>query len=190
MLSPLCFPYQPPDPIISLTKVTKLLPSFYDRKSYFDILCGKENNVCGESAASSCQRVATNVFSRMISREVSRNSGFRGLESLLLELVHQTLDKMGVMYVEIVNEVNMAQVFLWLQEKSLFGEASLLFNPSPGVYFTATDMARNLLLSPGVTFNPFVVFLFSQKNHISLLQAVHCLPVPLRPVEVRFFAAV
>ena len=104
----------------------------------------------------------------MISREVSRNSGFRGTESLLLELVHQTLDKMGVMYVEIVNEVNMAQVFLWLQEKSLFGEASLLFNPSPGVYFTATDMARNLLLSPGVNFNAFVGF-FRKKN--SLLQA-------------------
>ena len=80
-----------------------------------------------------------------------------------MELVHQTLDKMGVMYVEIVNEVNMAQVFLWLQEKSLFGEASLLFNPSPGVYFTATDMARNLLLSPGVTFHQsFKYFLWCQ----------------------------
>ena len=49
---------------------------------------------------------------------------------------------------EIVNDINMAQVFLWLQEKSLFGEASLLYNPTPGVYFTAVDMARNLLLSP------------------------------------------
>ena len=184
MLSPFMLSLSAPWPYIiisatSLTKVTKLLPSFYDRKSYFDILCGKEDKVCGESAVSSCQRVATNVFSRMISREVSRNSGFRGTESLLLELVHQTLDKMGVMYVEIVNKVNMAQVFLWLQEKSLFGEASLLFNPSPGVYFTATDMARNLLLSPGVNLNAFVGF-FRKKNFPyskrSIVCQCHCVP--------------
>ena len=40
------------------------------------------------------------------------------------------------------------QVFLWLQEKSLLGEAALVFNPTPGLYFTGVDMVRNLLLAP------------------------------------------
>ena len=34
------------------------------------------------------------------------------------------------------------QVFMWLQEKSLFGEAALVFNPAPGLFFTAVDMIR------------------------------------------------
>ena len=38
------------------------------------------------------------------------------------------------------------QVFLWLQEKSLFGQGSLLHNPSPGVDFSGADLIRNLIL--------------------------------------------
>ena len=40
------------------------------------------------------------------------------------------------------------QVFLWLQEKSLLGEAALVFNPAPGLFFTGVDMIRNLILAP------------------------------------------
>ena len=81
------------------------------------------------------------------------------------------LEKMGLTLVEIINEINMAQVntscinlspvhvnpnklhdipplqvFLWLQEKSLFGQGSLLHNPSPGVDFSGADLIRNLIL--------------------------------------------
>ena len=33
---------------------------------------------------------------------------------------------------EILNDVDLAQVFLWFQEKSLFGMGALLHNPNPG----------------------------------------------------------
>ena len=46
-----------------------------------------------------------------------------------------------------LNKINLAQVFLWFQEKELMGEASLLFDPHPGVDFSAIDLVRNLLLS-------------------------------------------
>ena len=39
-------------------------------------------------------------------------------------------------------------MFLWLQEKSLLGEAALVFNPAPGLFFTGVDMIRNLILAP------------------------------------------
>ena len=35
-----------------------------------------------------------------------------------------------------------------MQEKSLLGEAALVFNPAPGLFFTGVDMVRNLLLAP------------------------------------------
>jgi hypothetical protein len=46
-----------------------------------------------------------------------------------------------------MNEINLSQVFLWLQEKSLLGEASLLHDRTPGINFRASDLARNLLMS-------------------------------------------
>ena len=46
------------------------------------------------------------------------------------------LHKMSVMLVIIVNEVNFGQIYMWLQEKSLFGMGALLHNPSPGEYLT------------------------------------------------------
>ena len=57
------------------------------------------------------------------------------------------LNKMGMMLVIIVNPVNFGQVYLWLQEKSLFGEAALLHNASPGEYLSGGDMVRNLMLA-------------------------------------------
>ena len=38
-------------------------------------------------------------------------------------------------------------MFLWLQEKTLFGMGALLFNPSPGMDFSAADIVRNLILT-------------------------------------------
>ena len=35
-----------------------------------------------------------------------------------------------------------------MQEKSLLGEAALVFNPAPGLFFTGVDMVRNLILAP------------------------------------------
>lgn len=69
----------------------------------------------------------------------------------LLALAHlcvAQLDSVYYMHIEALNEINLAQVFLWLQEKSLFGMGALLYNPTPGVAFHATDLIRNLLLAP------------------------------------------
>ena len=66
--------------------------------------------------------------------------------SELADLAHLALEKMGLTLVEILNEINMAQVFLWLQEKSLFGQGALLHNPTPGVDFSGADLIRNLIL--------------------------------------------
>ena len=51
------------------------------------------------------------------------------------------------MKVEVESHINLSQWFLWLQEKSLFGFASLLANNTPGVSFHAADLVKNLLLS-------------------------------------------
>ena len=54
---------------------------------------------------------------------------------------------MGLTYCEIKSEINLAQVFLWLQEKYLFGlTGTPLWNLTPGSFRTC-DMVCNLLLS-------------------------------------------
>ena len=51
------------------------------------------------------------------------------------------------MKVEVESHINLSQWFLWLQEKSIFGFASLLANNTPGVSFHAADLVKNLPLS-------------------------------------------
>ena len=88
----------------------RLLPSFYDRKSYFGLLLGQTTEI----EAISYQKRAMEVFTSRIHSEVSSATAFgREAAEVLMELVHQTLDLMSVMFVEIINEVNMAQIFLW-----------------------------------------------------------------------------
>ena len=89
---------------------SKLLPSFYDRKSYFGLLLGETSEI----EAISYQKRAMEVFTSRIYTEVSNATAFgREAAEVLMELVHKTLDLMSVMFVEIINEVNMAQIFLW-----------------------------------------------------------------------------
>ena len=51
------------------------------------------------------------------------------------------------MKVTVETDVDLCQWFLWLQEKSLMGFASLLANDTPGVDFKAGVLIKNLLLS-------------------------------------------
>ncbi len=73
---------------------------------------------------------------------------------------------MGLTYVEVLNEINMAQVFLWLQEKSLFGEGSLLHNPSPGVDFTGADLVRPQIRISTKRHNEHIISFFQIRNVI------------------------
>ena len=120
---------------------SRLLPSFSDRRSYFFLLLGKERD------ASSFQARAKAIFDKRIHEETSKLSRSARV-AWLEQTVTAAVDRMGVTLCEIVTEVNMAQVFLWLQEKTLFGEASLVENKTPGVFFSGADLVRNLVLSP------------------------------------------
>lgn len=120
----------------------RLLPSFQDRRSFFQLMLGQR---CAEPE--SFQARAKAIFDQRINEETSRMERKEKLE-WLEDQVRASLDRMGITQVRVLNEVNMAQVFLWLQEKSLFGEAALVYNAAPGVFFTGADMVRNLMLAP------------------------------------------
>ena len=49
-------------------------------------------------------------------------------------MLNLAVHKMSMTLVIILNEVNLSQVYLWLQEKSLWGMGALLYNPHPGEY--------------------------------------------------------
>jgi len=120
----------------------RLLPSFQDRRSFFQLMLGHQ---CSEPQ--SFQARAKAIFDKRIKEETAKMDNKEKLE-WLEDKVRASLDRMGVTLVRVLNEVNMAQVFLWLQEKSLFGEAALVYNAAPGVFFTGADMVRNLMLAP------------------------------------------
>jgi hypothetical protein len=69
------------------------------------------------------------------------------ISSLLSRLFRKQLYGFTFMYIELLTDDNLQQVFLWMQEKSLFGMGHLLFNPHPGVDFSPVDLARNLVVS-------------------------------------------
>ena len=58
-----------------------------------------------------------------------------------------SMNKMSLMYCEILSEVDLAQTFMYLQQQSLFSMGALLQNPTPGIKFAAADWVRNLCLS-------------------------------------------
>jgi len=128
---------------------SRLVPSFYDREPYYSLIASDSLHE-SPSDQVSYQLQAKKCFNSKIKEEVARiknPSPVKVLEKYK-EIARQQLDLFGITFVEIVNEVNLAQVFLWLQEKSLLGEAALVFNPAPGLFFTGVDMVRNLILAP------------------------------------------
>jgi hypothetical protein len=101
---------------------------------------------------SSRQGAAKSYFDKkIISALEPYNSEIKTLNNinkaiLILNGMINKSNKMSIMYCEILSEINLYQVFLWLQEKSLFGMGALLHNPNPGIAFKSSDLVRNLLL--------------------------------------------
>jgi hypothetical protein len=63
-------------------------------------------------------------------------------------LFSKILDYFSFVYMEFLNDdISLPQLFLWLQEKSIFSMGALLYNPAPGIKFHACDLVRNLLMS-------------------------------------------
>ena len=150
-----------------------LVPSFCDRQAFYEHLtlgrCRHDLLSMGTAAATaaaskvtttshgaaSIQGQAKAFFDVAIQQYIERflrvgasdASADRGVIAELERVAGRALSTMIVMFVEIHNEINLAQVFLWLQEKTLFGMGAILWNPTPGIDFHASDMARNLVMS-------------------------------------------
>jgi len=153
--------------------IARLLPSFYDRRPFTNILTSESegSEASNNSGNISYQILAKLFFSKRIQEEVAAQKIIHpeALLTFYSDLLHQQLDLMGVTFCEVMNEINLSQVFLWLQEKSLFGEAALCFNPAPGLFFTSVDMVRNLLVSP--------IMSYPLADQESLFQELWCLPI-------------
>ena len=109
------------------------------------------------------QYLAYNIFQRELRaliRRSSSSSSSSAAESqscrttstfkLLHKLFRKQVYGFSLMYIELLgrNETtNMQQIFLWMQEKTIFGMGRLLYNPHPGIDFTPIDLARNLVVS-------------------------------------------
>jgi hypothetical protein len=94
----------------------------------------------------------------------------------LQRLLGGALDALTLVRMESLSDLPLPQLFLWLQEKSLFGMGALLFNAAPGVKFAAFDLIRNLLFSTSLDRAPLE------------LDALY-IDKWVRPIEGRFVAA-
>jgi len=121
-----------------------LLPSYLDRKAFAEALTvglfAKAYGVPRQSLQ------LTAGFQAEVKLAVDAAAAELGEEEVCAAC--HSVTHCTVMFIEIHNEVNLAQSFLWLQESSLFSMGALLHNPTPGVSFSIEDLARNLLLSP------------------------------------------
>ena len=146
----------------------RLRPSYVDRKAFYELLThGVVVNACWqqqlqrkcerivslpaltETTLQSPQGLAKTIFDSC-AKQVERDADFNTRVSSLISAVRKATHHMNIMYCEVLTPINLSQVFLWMQEKSLFGMGALLKNDNPGIPFTCGDLARNLLLSPFV----------------------------------------
>ena len=96
----------------------RLIPSYLDRPAFYSIISTKnEADIENYPDSASHQWKAYHYFD-------GKN---KTLDVEEIEMMYfNTLHKMSVMLIVIVNEVNLGQIYLWLQEKSLFGMGALL----------------------------------------------------------------
>jgi len=133
----------------------RLQPSYADRGAYLElVVMGLHPNALhlglSTSAQSSLQGQMKAYFGQALEQFLSESgkTTCASRVNALSALGHRLTSGMSMMYCEILTPINLAQVFLWMQEKSLFGMGALLFNPSPGLDFQSFDLVRNLLMAP------------------------------------------
>ena len=112
----------------------RLIPSYLDRPAFYSMI-DKAENKCDSS---SHQWKAYNYFD-------NKNQHLSAEE--IEQMFHNAIHKMSIMLVIVMNDVNLGQIYLWLQEKSIFGEGALVHNASPGEFLAGGDMVRNLVLT-------------------------------------------
>jgi hypothetical protein len=127
----------------------KLVPSLADRHTYSQLISG---TVTADDELTSAPNEhllgMKQTFDTCIAESLAEaeNDGDKVL--MLLDILRQSVDEMYLVSIEIQNDPDLAQVFLWLQEKSLLGMGALLQNLAPGVEFHAADLVRNILFAP------------------------------------------
>mmetsp|Transcript_8514 Transcript_8514/g.13817 ORF Transcript_8514/g.13817 Transcript_8514/m.13817 type:complete len:462 (+) Transcript_8514:152-1537(+) len=143
-----------------------LVPSYQDRKPFFTMLARglfvhaiHEHLVASGLGISNFdidrllpgpsetrEGITKSYFDKMILEQLS-TAEFEDQVSFLNKVAYNSLNRMSIMYCQVLQDVDLAQLFLWMQEKTLFGMGRMLFNPTPGVDFQAIDLVRNLLLA-------------------------------------------
>ena len=106
------------------------------------------------------QYLAYSIFQRELRALIRRSTTTSSSElpcqttattfKLLHKLFRKQLYGFSLMYIELLGRndtTNMQQIFLWMQEKTIFGMGRLLYNPHPGIDFAPIDLARNLVVS-------------------------------------------
>ena len=112
----------------------RLIPSYLDRPAFYSMI----DNTKNKSDSSSHQWKAYNYFDNK-----NQHLSVEEIEKMF----HNAIHKMSIMLVIVMNDVNLGQIYLWLQEKSIFGEGALVHNASPGEFLAGGDMVRNLVLT-------------------------------------------
>jgi len=92
-------------------QTSRLVPSFYDRRPYFSLI-SKDNNSVSDCEDVSYQLMARKLFTSRIREEVARLKSPDKILEKYQEIARQQLDLFGITFVEIHNEVNLAQVGL------------------------------------------------------------------------------
>eukprot|EP01135_Chromosphaera_perkinsii_P003905 Nk52_evm6s262 gene=Nk52_evmTU6s262 len=124
-----------------------LVPSFGDRKSFlYCITKGRTKKFDSKEEGISAQAKNKNIFDEQIELHL-KNIRPENRMAELEKIATLALNRMGITLVDIQNDINLTQVFLWLQEKTLFSEGALVYNPNPGVDFACGDLVRNLVMS-------------------------------------------
>ncbi|VEU42298.1 unnamed protein product [Pseudo-nitzschia multistriata] len=143
-----------------------LTPSYIDRSAYFQLLCtdyvrealeerlaetGQTIELSFDSdCRASIQHTAFAIFAEQLHHFAASIARQTPVLSSLQRLYKKQVGGFSLMYIELLTDDNVQQIFLWMQEKSVFGMGALLLNDSPGVDFTHVDLARNLILSSGM----------------------------------------
>ena len=143
---------------------SRLLPSYSDRLSYFTLITqGILKDQTKKFFEDSFQGRSKYYFDKQLSK-VEKISELEKLATFALE-------KMGMTLVEIINEINMAQVFLWFQEKAVFGPGGFLYNRAPGVDFEPCDLVRNLVVSSQMSQSIDVQERFYRQNWLEPIES-------------------
>jgi hypothetical protein len=149
---------------------TTLLPSFVDRAAFLRCVVGgalarargtppsapRERSSAEKSSSSSSSFSSSRLSSTPMCRaKATLDAAASSLlapraaaAARLAGALDAMLEETRLTYVEIQgDDVDLAQAFQWLQEKTLFAAGAVLWNPAPGVHLAGSDLIRNALLA-------------------------------------------